>query len=32
TSRISNLQSQMSKALSEQKAAKAKGKNPQCKL
>ena len=32
TSRIANLQSQMDKALSEQKAAKAQGKNPQCKL
>ena len=32
TSRIANLQSQMSKALSEQKTAKAQGKNPQCKL
>jgi predicted Zn-dependent protease len=32
TSRIANLQSQMGKALSEQKTAKAQGKNPQCKL
>lgn len=32
TSRIANLQSQMSKALGEQRTAKAQGKNPQCRL
>lgn len=32
TSRIANLQAQMSNALSVQKAAKAQGKNPQCRL